>query len=189
MKRANQSLTNRKLVIIIAQEKIPVSKTSFGKVCFCTQPYWLCLPHKASKNCGRRSLYVCQSLTATHRKRHTLRTSTPNTVRMSSIKGKFGSRVCGRSFHLSVWRFIHCNIMFKINLWWIKIVKSICVPCGACWLCKWTLSLRPWDSRLSPLQLPGSQLPVPYSQAPDSMFSPPWHSESDFFSIKILLTT
>jgi len=127
-------------------------------------------------------------LTQRPTKRPTLSKSTPKTLRVRSVKGKSGSRICGRSFHLSAWRFTHQNIMFKRNLWWIKRVNSIYIACSACWLCKWMLSLRPRDSRLSPPQLPGSQLPVPCSQASDSMFSPPQHSESDFFSIRILLT-
>ena len=92
-------------------------------------------------------------------KRPTLSKSTPNTLRVRSVKGKSGSRICGISFHLSAWRFTHQNIMFKRNLWWIKRVNSIYIACSACWLCKWTLSLHPQDSCLSPPQLPGSQLP------------------------------
>ena len=139
---------------------------------------------------GPRSLYPFRRKAAywLQHKRPTLRTSTPKTVRVSSVKGNSWSRVCGRSFHLSAWRLIHRNTTFKRNLRWIIIENSIYIACSACWLCKWTLSLHPRDSRLSPPQLPGSQLPVPCSQAPDSMFSPPRHSESDFFSIRILLT-
>ena len=170
---ADQNLThekNRKLLIVTTPIKRPVSKISSHKICFCIQPYWLCLAHKASVSYGKCSLHICQSLIAKRQQKTHLGTSTPKTVRVSSFKGKSGSRVCGRSFHLSAWRFIHPNITFKRNLWWIKIVNSIYIVCSTCWLCKWMLSLRLLDSCLSPPQLPGSQLPVPYSQAPNSMF-------------------
>ena len=116
-----------------------------------------------------RSLHPFRRVSAyqVQHKRPTLGTSTPKTVRVSSVKGNSGSRVCSRSFHLSAWRFIHRNTTFKRNLRWILIENSIYIACSACWLCKRTLSLRPRDSRLSPPQLP-------WKPASGPLFPGPW---------------
>ena len=112
-----------------------------------------------------------------------LTTSTHNTVRVRSVNGKSGLKVCNRSFLLSDWRLILQNTTFKRNY---DKLKLYCVQCML--VMQIFIETRPRDLPLSPPQHPGSQLPVPCSQGPDSMFSPARHSESYFFWIRIFLT-